>query len=76
MNNRIAPHETLDLHELLTMKTVGATKSSVMGGLVKDEQLKALLQQDLKTCQEHIRELQGLLQSSVIAPSDIKSDNN
>ncbi len=71
---RIAPHETFDLHELLVLKTVSATKSSVMAGLVKDEELKTILQQDLSATQEQIKELQSLLQSSVLAPSDIGKD--
>ncbi len=69
-NNRIAAHESFELHELITFKNVCATKSSVMAGLVKDEELKALLNQELNTSQEHIRELQDLIQLSAFAFED------
>jgi similar to spore coat protein len=65
----IAPHETFDLHELLTMKNISATKCFAMSKLVKDEELKAIMQQDLSTAKEHIRELEGLIQTSVLASS-------
>jgi similar to spore coat protein len=65
----IAPHETYDLHELLTMKNVSATKCFAMSKLVKDEDLKSILQQDLITSKEHIRELEALIETSVLASS-------
>ncbi|MCB8814336.1 spore coat protein [Desulfosporosinus shakirovi] len=60
---RIAPHETYELHEILMFKNVCATKSSAMVGFIKDEDLRMLLQDDLVTSQEHIKELQDLIQS-------------
>ncbi|MCX7709384.1 MAG: spore coat protein [Clostridia bacterium] len=63
----IAPHEAFELHEILTFKNVCATKSATMAGLVKDEELKSMLQQDFSTSQGHIRELQGLIQQSEFA---------
>lgn len=65
----IAPHETFELHELLTFKSVCATKSATMAGLVKDEELKTMLQQDFSMTQAHIKELQNLIQSSEFATS-------
>lgn len=64
---RIATHETFELHELLTFKNVCATKSATMSGLVKDEELKTMMEQDFSTAQGHIRELQSLIQSSEFA---------
>lgn len=58
----IAPHEAMQLHELLTFKNVCATKTSAMVGLVKDEELKSLMEQDFRISAGHIRELQGLIQ--------------
>lgn len=58
-------HETLELHELLLFKTVCATKSTAMAGLVKDDGLKSLLEQDVEASKRAIRELQGLLQNSI-----------
>lgn len=61
---KIAPHETFELHEILSFKNVAATKTSAMVGFVKDEELRELLQQDFTTSQEHIKDLQRLIQSS------------
>jgi len=66
-NRGIAPHETFEVHELLTFKNVCATKSATMAGLVKDQDLKSMLQQDFSASQGQIRELQGLLQQSEFA---------
>ena len=63
----IAPHEAFELHELLTFKNVCATKSATMAGLVKDEELKTMLQQDFTVSQGHIKELQNLMQGSTWA---------
>lgn len=61
IGNTIAPHEALELHELLTFKNVCATKSSTMAALVKDDELKSILQQDFTLAQDHIKELQNLM---------------
>lgn len=63
-NNGIAPHETFELHELLTFKNVCATKSAAMSALVQDPELKTMLQKDFTTSQGHIMELRNLLQQS------------
>lgn len=61
IGNQIAPHEVLELHELLTFKNVCATKSATMSGLVKDDELKTILQQDFALGKEHIKELNDLM---------------
>lgn len=58
----IAPHEVMELHELLAFKNLCATKSATMAALVKDEELKGMLQQDFTASQSHIKELQTLMQ--------------
>lgn len=67
IGNSIAPHETFEIHELLTFKNVCATKAAAMSTLVTDQELKSMLQQDLTTAQQHIKELQGLLKTSQFA---------
>jgi len=61
---KIAPHETFEIHEILTFKNVCATKASAMVRFVKDEELRTLLEEDFAAGQEHIKELQELLRSS------------
>jgi similar to spore coat protein len=73
---RIAPHETFELHELLTFKNVCATKSSTMVGLVRDEELKTLMQQDFTISQGQIKELQDLIQSSELLNQGTASTKN
>ncbi len=60
----LAPHEAFELHELLTFKNVCATKAVTMSKLVKDDELKTLMERDFNSSVEQIKELQSLLQNS------------
>ena len=60
-NRQLAPHETLEVHELLTFKNVCYTKAQAMETMVQDEELRKLLQADVRNGQEEIKELKGLL---------------
>ena len=71
MNNKIAPHETFEIHELLVFKSVCATKSKAMTAFAKDEELKSILLDDFAASQEQLKELRSLLQHSVYAPAEI-----
>ncbi|MCI3920684.1 hypothetical protein MO973_10610 [Paenibacillus sp. TRM 82003] len=61
VKNLIAPHETLEILEVLTFKNVCLTKSKTMQALVQDEELKGILQADVKTSAKDIIELRDLL---------------
>ncbi|HOP69998.1 MAG: spore coat protein [Dethiobacteria bacterium] len=61
MHQGLGIHEKVELHELLTMKTVCAAKAMAMKELVNDPQLRNLLEQDARKSREHINELQGLI---------------
>lgn len=63
-DKKIAPHETFDIHEILTFKNICATKASALIRFVQDEELKTMLEKDFVTGQEQIKELQDLLKSS------------
>lgn len=67
----IAPHETMQLQELLTFKNLCLTKSVTMSPLVSDQELKSILQNDVYISKEHIKDLRGLLEHSPIAASEI-----
>lgn len=54
-------HETLDLHELLTFKSLSLTKSTTMSAFVQDEELKTILANDAALGQQHIEQLQQFL---------------
>ncbi|MEH7097440.1 hypothetical protein [Neobacillus vireti] len=54
-------HETTDLHELLTFKSLCLTKSTTMSALVQDEELKTILANDVTLGQRHIEQLQQFI---------------
>ncbi|HEX2946975.1 MAG TPA: hypothetical protein VHT96_13595 [Clostridia bacterium] len=72
---RLAPHESFELHELLTVKNICATKSSAMANFIKDDELKTLMRNDFTTSQEHIRELRELLRMSEFADTGVTRDS-
>ncbi|MFC2949805.1 hypothetical protein [Virgibacillus sediminis] len=57
MQNKLGVHESLELQELLSFKSLCLTKASLMRGLVSDDHLKAIMQQDADM---HVRHLQAL----------------
>ena len=59
-----AQHEVLEVHEMLTIKSASAAKSSLMQGLATDKELKELLEEDAKVSQEAIQELKNILQEA------------
>jgi similar to spore coat protein len=65
MNNRYGVHETLELHEVTSFKTLCMTKSKTMQALVSDPELKALMQQDVQLSTRQLQELSGLLSQSI-----------
>jgi similar to spore coat protein len=63
-NNKITPRESLDLHEIVVFKVLCCTKSATMQALVKDEELKTMMQQDVTVTKDHLKELVKLLETS------------
>jgi len=60
-----ALHETLEVHELAAFKTVCMTKSKTMRGLVSDEELKRILQEDADVSVRQLQELEAVLKRAV-----------
>jgi similar to spore coat protein len=56
----LAPHETMEVHEILNFKTVCLAKSKLMQGIVFDKDLKALMQKDVEQSIKAINALQSL----------------
>ncbi|MBL4935479.1 spore coat protein [Clostridium sp. YIM B02515] len=69
-NHTIAPNESMQLLELLTLKNLCITKSVIMSPLVSDNELKAILQNDVSLSEHHIRELKALLEESDLNPEN------
>ena len=61
-NQKLADHESLDLHEVINFKTLCLAKSKLMQGLVFDQDLRALMQKDVEQSMQALKELQGIYQ--------------
>jgi similar to spore coat protein len=57
----LALSETMQVHEMLNLKTVCMTTSKMMQGIVFDQDLKALMAKDVEQSIFSIAELQKLL---------------
>lgn len=57
----LAPHETYELHELLTFKNICLTKSATMSGLIQDSELKSILEQDVTKTKGQIQRIQEFI---------------
>jgi len=57
----LAPHETYELHELLTFKNLCLTKAATMSGLAQDQELKNILQGDVTKTQTQIQRMQEFI---------------
>jgi len=67
----LAPHEMMDIHEILNFKTVCLAKSKMMQGLVFDQDLRALMQKDVDQSITAIANLQALLSKAPIQPAKV-----
>lgn len=63
-NQKLGEHEKMELHELLTFKTVCTAKASAMKEMCNDQQLKSLFEQDMNKSKQCVQELQSLLSGS------------
>lgn len=61
MAKKLAIHETLEIHEIMTMKQSCLVKAYAVSSLVKDDALKKLINQDIQDTEEALNELQTLL---------------
>ncbi|QHQ61571.1 spore coat protein [Anaerocolumna sedimenticola] len=68
----LAPNETMQLHEILTLKNLCLTKSITMSPLISDEELKTIIKNDIQKSVQHIKELREYLDESMIASSGNK----
>ena len=60
MNQTLLPHEMMDVHEILNLKTICMTTSKMMQGIVFDQDLKALMEKDVKQSLNAVTELRCL----------------
>jgi similar to spore coat protein len=60
-NKFLAPHETYELHELLTFKNLCLTKATTMSQLCQDPNLKGILQQDVDKTSSQVQQIQQFM---------------
>jgi len=60
----ITPRESLDIHEIMMFKVLCGTKISILKSLIKDEELKKILQKDYDNTKENLKELKSLIKTS------------
>lgn len=73
-NSKIAPHESFEIHELLTFKNLCATKSAMLAGAVEDARLRDLLEGDINMSRQQISELKNLLETHAYSPDGTPGD--
>ncbi|MEH6939642.1 hypothetical protein V7056_17600 [Bacillus sp. JJ664] len=61
MKRTLVLHETLELYELITYKSLCLTKSAIMSGLTQDLDVQTILLEDAKYGQEHIQRLKEFI---------------
>ena len=61
MKRTLGLHETLELHELITFKSLYLTKTATMSGLAQDLDLQTILLDAAKNGHEHIQRLKEFL---------------
>ncbi|MED0665086.1 spore gernimation protein GerQ [Bacillus badius] len=66
---KLAVHESLDLHEVINFKTLCLAKSKLMQGLVFDQDLKRLMQQDVEHSIQALAELQSIYERAYFQAS-------
>ncbi|MGE5455993.1 MAG: hypothetical protein ACM3O4_02700 [Ignavibacteriales bacterium] len=62
--NGITPRESLDIHEIMMFKVLCGIKASTLKSLVKDEDLKNILEKDYENTKESLKELKNLIKTS------------
>jgi len=60
----ITANETLQLNELLNLKSLSMTKTLLMSPMVSDTFLKEILAREAEICEEHIKELRSFMAQS------------
>lgn len=66
MAQTLAPHESMEIHELVNFKTLCLAKSKLMQGMVFDTDLKALMQKDVEQSKRALAELVSMYQHAPI----------
>ncbi|MGE5627412.1 MAG: hypothetical protein ACM3X7_04750 [Solirubrobacterales bacterium] len=64
-NSKLAPHEVLELRELIDINIVGAKKVQASLGMVEDEELKTFMESCLETKKSNIGSMEKFIKSNL-----------
>lgn len=70
----ITPNETLQLNELLALKSLSLTKSLLMSPMISDSELKDILTKNTELCEDHIKELRSYMELSTVKGEETVND--
>ncbi len=65
LNQKLAAHEMMEVHELLAFKNVCATKAAAMSNMATDPELQQLLTDDVAMAKNHAQQLQKILRQTM-----------
>ncbi|MBC2581634.1 hypothetical protein [Clostridium sp. DJ247] len=71
-NPVVAPHELLELHELMNASIVAAKKTKVSMSMVQDQELKSFMQESFNLKKSSLKQMQDFLTSQI----NIQGQNN
>jgi similar to spore coat protein len=61
MNTQLAPHEAIEIRELITQEKLGIKKISASMGMVNDQQLKSFMQDSINAKKSALQNIQSSL---------------
>ena len=64
-NSNLAPHEVLELRELIDINLVGAKKVQASMDMVEDEELKTFMESCLDTKKNNIDSMENFIKNSL-----------
>lgn len=70
----ITPHETMYLHEILTLKNTCAVKSAAMQSMVRDPELKNILSRDITNTTRQMQDIRNTLSPAISCGYDEKEE--
>ena len=63
--SKLAPHETLGIHEMLSAQVIGIKKLSASIGMVQDSDLKALMSEALEAKKTALKQIESTISSQM-----------
>lgn len=64
-NNSLAPHEILELRELMDTDIIGAKKMQASIPMVEDDELKSFMERCLDSKKENINSMQDFIETNL-----------